>query len=390
ARESIQPVTYSYAAGETIVQSGQVVTPLIIEALEQYNLVKPGGDTRTLLATTILVLLISVSIGSYFSRRNFEFLKDFKNIALLSSGFLIFLYIARLLVPNRTIIPYVFPLPAFGLTFGSLFSAEIGLVFSFILSILSTYGITTNQDLTVFYLLSSICGLLVLGKGRRVANFIYAGFAIGGAGSAVVLAYRLPGQITDWVGIITLIGAAFFNGMASASVSLLFQFIFSQALGLTTALQLMELSRPDHPLLQFIMRNSPGTYQHSLQVGNLAEQAAEAIGADALLVRVGAIYHDAGKSLNPSFYIENQVPGQTNPHDDLDPKVSSTNIIQHIHDGLQLARKYRLPPRIQDFIREHHGSMITRYQYVKALEAVGGNPSALDIDTYRYPGPAPH
>jgi cyclic-di-AMP phosphodiesterase PgpH len=231
---------------------------------------------------------------------------------------LIFLFAARLTIPNRTILPYVFPLPAFGLTIASLFTAEIGLIFSLVLSILAAYGLPNSLDLTLFYILSSLCGILVLGRARRIANFIWAGIAIGVAGTAVVTAYRLPETTTDLFGIATLALAAVFNGFASASLALLLQFLFSQILGLTTSLQLLDISRPDHPLLQFIMRNAPGTYQHSLQVANLAEQAAEAIGADALLVRVGALYHDAGKATNPSFFIENQIPGQGNPHDELD------------------------------------------------------------------------
>lgn len=389
ARSLVQPVTYSFAAGETIVQRGQVITHFIMEALEEYHLVKPGGDPQDMVAAAILVVLISAATGLYLSRRDLEYMRDAKNWALLSAFFLIFLYTARLVIPNRAIIPYVFPIPAFGLTFGSLFSAEIGLIFSLILSILSTYGMPDSVDLTLFYLLSSLCGILVLGKGKRVTNFIYAGVAIGAAGSAVVLAYRMPGASTDWFGIVTLVGAAFFNGMASASVSLLLQFISSQSLGLTTSLQLMEILRSDHPLLQFIMRNAPGTYQHGLQVGNLAEQAAEAIGADGLLVRAGAIYHDAGKALNPSFFIENQLPGQANPHDNLDPEVSAANIIRHVRDGVQLARKYRLPPRMQDFILEHHGTLIARYQYAKAAEKHNGDLAKVNIDAYRYPGPAP-
>jgi putative nucleotidyltransferase with HDIG domain len=158
---------------------------------------------------------------------------------------------------------------------------------------------------------------------------------------------------------------------------------------MTTALQLMELSRPDHPLLQQLLRNAPGTYQHSLQVANLAEQAAERIDADTLLTRVGALYHDVGKTLNPIFFIENQAAGSPNPHDSLDPYESSEIIIRHVTDGLELANKYRLPSRIQDFISEHHGSMITRYQYIKAVERAGGDEDAVDEEPFRYPGPRP-
>jgi putative nucleotidyltransferase with HDIG domain len=170
---------------------------------------------------------------------------------------------------------------------------------------------------------------------------------------------------------------------------LVLQYFLAQSLGLTTALQLIEISRPDFPLLQFFLRNAPGTYQHSLQVANLAEQAAEQIGADALLTRVGALFHDVGKSLNPMFFIENQPQGEVNTHEDLDPAESAAAIIAHVSDGVAMARKHKLPRRIDDFILEHHGTMIARYQYNQAIEKAGGDSGKVDVEKFRYPGPRP-
>jgi putative nucleotidyltransferase with HDIG domain len=164
--------------------------------------------------------------------------------------------------------------------------------------------------------------------------------------------------------------------------------LIGNLLGMTTSLQLIELSRPDHPLQQYILRNSPGTYQHSLQVSNLAEQAARAIGANALLTRVGALYHDAGKAQRPQFFIENQMPDQ-NVHEQLDPTTSAGIIVDHVRDGLELARKYRLPKGIQAFITEHHGDMETGYQLNQALNSAGGEEGKIDRSQFRYPGPAP-
>jgi putative nucleotidyltransferase with HDIG domain len=194
----------------------------------------------------------------------------------------------------------------------------------------------------------------------------------------------------DAVAIIQLAAAAVFSGLAAASIALILQYFLAQTLGLTTALQLIEISRPDFPLLQFFLRNAPGTYQHSLQVANLAEQAAELIGADALLTRVGALFHDVGKSMNPTFFIENQPQGEMNTHEDIDPAEAASTIISHVTDGVALARKYRLPRRIDDFILEHHGTMLTRYQYNQAVEAAGGDKSKVDERNFHYPGPAPH
>jgi putative nucleotidyltransferase with HDIG domain len=138
-----------------------------------------------------------------------------------------------------------------------------------------------------------------------------------------------------------------------------------------------------------MLQKAPGSYQHSLQVAVLAEQAAEKLGADSLLVRIGGMYHDVGKSLNPAFFIENQSTGKLDSHDSEDPIESAQTVIRHVYDGLALARRHRLPPRIQDFIREHHGTLMTRYMYVRALEAVNGDTSKVDMERFRYPGPIP-
>jgi putative nucleotidyltransferase with HDIG domain len=124
-------------------------------------------------------------------------------------------------------------------------------------------------------------------------------------------------------------------------------------------------------------------------LANLVEQAAETIGVDAMLARVGALYHDVGKIINPYFFIENQPPGNLNPHNDLDPETSAATIIRHVADGLDLARRYHLPRQIFDFIAQHHGTTITRYQYSRAIELAGTNKAAIDMDKFRYPGPRP-
>jgi len=230
--------------------------------------------------------------------------------------------------------------------------------------------------------------MLILGKARRIASFFLAGIVIGITGIGIILGYRLPDSVTDWIGIATLSGASLINGIGAAGLTLLLQYVFSQFLGITTALQLLDTSRPDHPLLQKMLRNAPGSYQHSLQVANLAEQAAEAIGADGLLVRVGAIYHDCGKSQNPQFFIENQVQDELNPHDEIDPVVSAQTIISHVIDGVELAKKHHLPNRVIDFIREHHGTMYTHYQYTQAVKEAG-DPEKVDKSRFTYPGPRP-
>jgi putative nucleotidyltransferase with HDIG domain len=144
-------------------------------------------------------------------------------------------------------------------------------------------------------------------------------------------------------------------------------FLLGNLFGITTPLQLTELSRPTHPLLRQLLLKASGTYHHTILVSNLAERAAATIGADALLVRVGAYYHDIGKTVRPYFFAENILDGSS-PHEKLDPLTSAQIIISHVKDGVDLAQKYKLPDRIQDFIREHHGRSLVKYFYLQAQQ----------------------
>jgi putative nucleotidyltransferase with HDIG domain len=389
AREAVKPITKEYKQGETIVLRGEIITPAQFEALQIFSFVKEPDPWQDYAGAGALVFMLAVFVNLYFSRRKLQFLFDGRSLVVIALIFLLFVVSARMVIPNRTVLPYAFPLPAIGLLISTLFGMEAGVIFSLVISLLASYALPNALDLTPYYLVGSLTGVMVLGTARRVWTFFRAGMGIAIAGIAMLAAFRFPFVQMDAIALVQLPGAAIFNGLASASIALLLQYFLAQSLGLTTALQLIEISRPDFPLLQFFLRNAPGTYQHSLQVANLAEQAAELIGADALLTRVGALFHDVGKAMNPMFFIENQPQGQINTHEDLDPLEAAETIIAHVTDGVALARKYRLPRRIDDFILEHHGTMLTRYQYNHAVELAGGDASKVDTEKFRYPGPSP-
>jgi putative nucleotidyltransferase with HDIG domain len=287
-------------------------------------------------------------------------------------------------------VPYLFPLAAYSLLISSQFGVRQSIITTMALAVLVTYGLPYSTELTLYYLLGSLFGVLVLDRGKRVSSFFWAGLAIAASGTLVAVGYRLPRPETDWMGIATIAGAALANGIASTSIALLVQHFLAQLMGNVTALQLYELSRPDHTLLKQLLQKAPGTYQHSLQVANMVEQAAEEIGADALLARVGALYHDIGKVENPAYFIENQVIGSVNPHDLIPAQESASIIIRHVDDGLSLAKKHRVPARIRDFIAEHHGASITRYQYNRAQQESNGDGESIQEKDYQYPGPHPH
>ncbi|MCW5838284.1 MAG: HDIG domain-containing protein [Anaerolineales bacterium] len=388
ASAAVPPAVRTFVTNEIVVARGQVINEADLEALQQFGLVQPETGWQNYVGAAALALA-AFALAGLFLRFRPQLLDKIRELTLVATLFVAFLLVARFVIVDRTVLPYLFPVAGFGLLAATLYSSQAAMVFSLVLSVLAAYNLPNAFDLTLFYFFGSLFGILFLKRAQRVMAYFWAGAAVVVAGAAILIAYRLPLASTDALGILTLLGAAALNGFLAASLTIVLQLFLAQWLGLTTTVQLMELARPDHPLLQLVMRQAPGTYQHSLLIANLAEQAAEAIGADALLTRIGSLYHDAGKARQPHYFIENQVTGAPNPHEQLSPTESAAHIIRHVPDGVELARKHRLPNRIIDFIKEHHGTLVTRFQYVRAVEAAGGDESQVNLDDFRYDGPRP-
>jgi hypothetical protein len=239
-------------------------------------------------------------------------------------------------------------------------------------------------------MLGGVAGILGMRRSERLNGFFVAGLIIGVTNLLVMLAFALTAE--DRAPLATLVSRSIVtlaSGLFAAGVALVCLYGVTSLMNLPTNLKLIELTDSNHPLLQQLLREAPGTYQHSLQVANLCELAAEAISANAQLIRVAAMYHDIGKTLNPYFFAENTTEGM-NPHDDLDdPSHSARVIIGHVIEGERMARLANLPLRIRDFILEHHGTTQVLYFYNQAVERAGGDESAVDIREFTYPGPAP-
>ncbi|MFQ5408805.1 MAG: HD family phosphohydrolase [Anaerolineales bacterium] len=389
ARDAVEPVSQSFVQGQTIISRGRVVTELDIEALEALNLLQPKQDSvlpyippalAAVLFLVTLVLYLNRYLPDYFSRPRF--------LVFLCVVVLAFLFGARLMIPDRTVMPFLFPAAALGMLVAVGQSPRLGLVVTVLFAVFLGVIADGRLDVVLYLTIGSLVAILALGTAERMNNYFRAGLAAAVAHAGIVLIFSLTDPDMDLVGLATLIGASVINGGLSASITLTIFFLLGSVFDITTALQLVELSRPNHPLLQELLRKAPGTYQHSLQVANLAEQAAEQIGANSLLVRVGALYHDVGKVQRPEYFVENQIVGE-NPHDLLQPHTSAGIIIDHVRDGDEIARRYRLPRPIRAAILEHQGTGITRYQYQKALDAAGGDNSQVDIADFTYPGPKP-
>jgi putative nucleotidyltransferase with HDIG domain len=388
ARNAVAPVYRQIVRGQAVVVRGQVVTAEDLEALQALGLLQPKTSWRQPTSGVLLTFISGALLALYVVRFNAEFLRSPRRVMLLGLLVTVFLLAARFMVPGRTVLPYLFPMAALSMLLTVMAGPGLAVVVTVLASGLVGYIGGNSLELTLFNAVGGILAVMTVGRGERVNQFFWAGIAVAVVDAGMLLVFRLPDQTLDPLGLLQLLAAALLNGAVSASLTLAGFFLLGGLFDITTSLQLIELSRPDHPLLRFILRSAPGTYQHSLQVSNLAEQAAERIGANAMLTRVGALYHDAGKSLHPEFFVENQLDG-TNIHDTLEPAESARIIINHIRDGLEMARRHRLPSRVRAFIPEHHGTLRTMYQYTRALQEAGGDPSKVDPARFVYPGPRP-
>jgi putative nucleotidyltransferase with HDIG domain len=388
AAANTESITRSFITGQVVIPRGKIVTEADLEAVFMLGLTTESLNLRNAASMILAVILASVLLIMFVFQFHPDIAPRIRSVFLVCLILLAFLTIARIMVPGHTVLPFLFPLAALGILIASLFGRGLGILTAMLMAAFSGWLGGNSLEIALYGGLSSLTAILLLGKGEKPLRFFAAGLAAGAAGSFVVVITRLPEPASDLIGIFTLLACSFVNGLISASLSLGLLFLIGNLFDIPTNLQLLDLSRPDHPLLREILLQAPGTYQHSLQVANLAEYAGERIGANTLLLRVGALYHDAGKATQPKFFVENQAAG-SNPHDRLDPESSARLIIQHARDGLDLARKHRLPTLVRDLIVEHHGTLRTNYQYGLALQAAEGRPENIDEEKFHYPGPRP-
>jgi putative nucleotidyltransferase with HDIG domain len=252
-------------------------------------------------------------------------------------------------------------------------------------------GLMENNALQLAITMFAGCVIAVLTarSADRLLTFLLAGIGVAVAVAVAQIAFWLTEQSVFAIGSLpsmlgpTLLFAGM-NGALSTILSLGVFNLVSRAAGQVTPLQLMELAHPSRPLLRRLIREAPGTYYHSVAVGNLAEAAAEAVGADALLLRVAAYYHDIGKTIRPYFFTDNQM-GRENVHNDIDPFTSAQIIIDHVREGVKMAHGAGLPDQLVDFISTHHGTGLIKHFYQQALQLE----DSVRIEDYRYPGPRP-
>jgi len=384
AAAAVQPVTATVRSGETILAPGQVVTEDNVVTLQALGLTEQGRRLGALGGLAIIVAIEVMFLAIYI--RRFEVrIRGSRSLQFITASLLILFALFDRLSVLESLSPLIVPMAALGM----LGTLMLGTRMSAILVILSSVNlaIVTGAE-SQFILVALFGGLTAVFLVTHVSqrrDLIRAGLI---AGAVTTLTAAGASQISESSFMRFGSGAAW--GLANAALSIVVTIglltIYEMVFNLPTPQKLLELGDPTRPLLKELMMKAPGTYNHSIIMGNIAEAAAEAIGANQLLARVGAYYHDIGKLHRPDYFIENQFHVQ-NPHDRLTPGLSRLAITAHVKDGVALATEEGLPPDIIDIIKEHHGTTVLAFFYHKAKEAAKEGP--VDEESYRYAGHKP-
>lgn len=389
ARDSVSPVFKTLEQNEVVVRAGERISTEDIEALQALGLQNPETTWHNIASTFIWLSILMILLGYYMLKYHPADLKD--NQKLITLGVLMFLFVVaiRATVPGHALLAYALPMTALTIMIAVLLDPQLALMVTLVMGLIEMYAANTSLELFSYVILSGFIVALTIGPMAQLDRLLWAGLYTIICNVLVIVAFRFFGNDMEISALLTRVGVGLLNGVLSAGLPLLGFVIVGSATDMVTYIQLSELSRPTHPLLLELLRRSPGTYHHSLLISNLAEQAAERVGANAFLCRIGAYYHDVGKITRPYFFTENFIPGGSNLHASLTPEASAQIIISHVPDGLKLAKKYHLPSVIQAFIAEHHGTDKAGYFYNEALRAAGDDKSQVDEAMFTYPGPKP-
>lgn len=383
AMRDVLPVVVTVFKGEQVIGAGDTITAEKMLRLEALGLTDKRPSWQIWLGTLILVVLELVIIVGLISRSQPALLQD--NISLLAMTTLILFFIALarvLVIPPLS--AYAIPLAALAMVTSILTRPRTALLLVSMLAI--DVGLLAGFDfsMTMVALLTAVFSLYSVSRLAQRTDLLTAGMLVMVVAGAAVFAGELFREVSVIAAFKTSLWGVV-NGLLSLVLTLSILLVYETVFNLTTPLRLLELANPSRPLLRRLMQVAPGTYNHSILMGNLAEAAAEAIDADPLLARVGAYYHDIGKILRPEYFVENQLHVK-NPHDKLTPNLSRLAITAHVRDGEALARAYGLPRPIIDIIQQHHGTSVLAYFYHKAKET-----SKVDVpeELYRYEGQKP-
>ena len=404
AAANTPPVRVTITEGQVVVREHTELTPATVEALTQLGIRDGGLEWPTLASTALFAILAGATLPAYLGASRHSMLGSTRRMVVLAFLLLVPALIIKFVLPvvlpdlHRHFFAYAIPVAAAPILAVVFLDLGVAVVLSMILAatagFVSVYvpGFGAAGDVaqieTARLMLSagvgSIAGALLAQRAERPQSYALASLAAAAASGVALVSLVLldpDARREDAVWLAGMVGA---NGVLTVALTIITFHLVRRRLGVLTRVDLMELSQLNHPLLRRLQDEAPGTFQHSILVGNLAERAADRIGADALLVRVGAYYHDIGKLIAPPFFVEN-LGEEASPHDNLDPLQSTRVIHQHVTAGMDLARRERLPEGLVRFIPEHHGTRLAAFFYRRAAAT---NPE-VSADVFKYPGPKP-
>lgn len=371
---------------QIIVKEGEPVTEAQISILSDLGMLDDENAKDYIYVYLVLAIFLAVVLFlqfNYIYLNHKQIFKNTKKLILISTINIVSLILARTI---GLVSPLLIPFACGPMLLTLLIDYKISLVIS-ILNLILISGVS-GFDIEVMIIgsISAILGATLLKKMQQRNELLYATIyiAIISAITTLSTGILVSSNIKD-----VLIKSAFavigglFSGILALGILPFLEGTFNEV----TTLKLLELSNPNNPLLKKLLMEAPGTYHHSMLVANLAEMAAEEVGANPVIARIGSYYHDVGKTERPYFFGENQMGGE-NPHSKITPNLSAFIIISHVKDGLELAKKYNLPTVIRDIIAEHHGTTLVKYFYY-TMKNNSENPEDVNEDDYRYPGPIP-
>ncbi len=371
---------------QIIVKEGEPVTERQIEILNELGLLNSGltkSYLSSFIALAILVALVLFIEYSYISRERPDIYKSNKFIVLISGINIITIILSLSL---NIISPYLIPIASGAMLMTILIEYRLSLFVNLLNLVFVSVVVGFNPSVIILSVIAIVLGSTSVKKVQQRNDIIYSTMYI-----AIVLAV-----LTLTVGMISsnnlkenfiqtgfVIIGVLISGILSVGLLPFYESIFD----VVTNIKLLELSNPNQPLMKKLLMEAPGTYHHSMMVANLAEAAAEVVGGNPVIARVGAYYHDIGKTKRPYFFGENQI-GKENPHDKITANLSTLIILSHTKDGLEMAKEHKIPKIIQDIIVQHHGTTLVKYFYYKVKNS-SDNPEEIKEEDFRYPGPIP-
>lgn len=394
AMEAVRPIPIN--KGQIIVALGEVVTEDQYRKLEELGLLQKDSNFFPHVGLALLIFIVLCALFFYIRRFQRDLHQNNANLLLLICVLLLTMIGMKFIAFGQNLewnmIGYLAPIGLGTMLITLLLNVELAVVCAMILSIAASMFFNGDNHLLFDFryglvaLISGTAAAFALADIRKRGGILRAGIisAIASMFPITALYFMLPSEGT-WMVLVQSLLFGVLSGLFSAVLTIGFLPFFETAFGILSPMRLIELSNPNHPLLRTLLMKTPGTYHHSIIVGNLSEAAAEAIGADGLLARVGAYYHDVGKTKRPQFFVENQLHN-LNPHDKISPNLSKTIIISHARDGVEILKEHKIPKQIRDIAAQHHGTTLIKYFYYKALQQQKDGDQVREED-YRYPGP---